>query len=339
VPPFVPALLAPQAINTPMRAAAADRKARAPADNNCGLPRKAPSMNGRTRLWRVHKKRWAMTNWLITGIGGGLGRELARAALARGDNVFGTSRSVQSCAAFEALAPGRAFAEVLVFSDAAAPRRVVTRAEAAMGSIDRLVNNAGFGLVGAIEEVSLEEIRALFDVNVFGAIAMIQAVLPGMRARGTGQIANITSVSGLAPWAGTAIYGASKYALECIGQTLAQEAGPMGIKVTNVAPGGMRTDFAGGSLRIAAHEIPAYAETAHFARHSLTANAGGERGDPARAAAAILAALDAPAPPVHLLLGEDALHYAEGQMDLLKAEIERWKDLSTSIAFPEALDA
>lgn len=280
-----------------------------------------------------------MKNWLITGIGGGLGRELAGAALARGDKVFGTSRSEQSCAAFEALAPGRAFAEILDFSDAEAPRRVAMRAGSAMGGIDRLINNAGFGFVGAIEEASLEEVRALFEVNVFGPIAMIQAVLPDMRARGAGQIVNITSVSGLAPWAGTAIYGASKYALECIGQTLAQEVGPMGIQVTNVAPGGMRTNFAGASLRIAAQEIPAYRETAHFARRSLTANAGGEKGDPARAAAAIIAALDAPVPPVHLLLGEDALHYAEGQMDLLKAEIERWKDLSAGIAFPETLDA
>ncbi len=276
-----------------------------------------------------------MKNWLITGIGGGLGRELALAALNRGDKVFGTTRSADGCAEFDALAPGRAFCAVLDFADEGAPTRVVGLCEEQLGQVDVLVNNAGFGVIGAIEEVSGAEMRAQFDVNLFGAIAMIQAVLPAMRARGAGQIVNITSVSGLAPWAGTAIYGASKYALECIGQTLAQEVGPLGIAVTNVAPGGLRTNFAGRSLRLAEREIPAYADTAHFAKRSLTSGQGKEKGDPARAAATIVAALDAPRPPLHLLLGEDALHYAEGQIEVLQDEMERWRSYSTSIAFPE----
>lgn len=276
-----------------------------------------------------------MTNWLVTGIGGGLGRALAEAALEHGDTVFGTTRDAAGAAAFAARAPGRSFAEVLDFSDADAPARVVAGAQARMGHIDRLVNNAGYGLIGAVEEVSLADARALFDVNLFGAIAMIQAVLPAMRARRGGHVVNITSVSGLAPWAGTAIYGASKYALECIGQTLAQEVGPLGIRVTNVAPGGMRTDFAGSSLRIAARTIPDYEDTAHFAERSLTAGRGKEKGDPARAAAAILAALDQPEPPMHLLLGEDALHYAEGQVERLSGEMARWSTYSLSIAFPD----
>lgn len=280
-----------------------------------------------------------MTNWLITGIGGGLGRELALAALERGDSVFGTTRSEEGCKAFEELAPGRAFAAVLDFADEQAPARIAAMAEGSLGQVDMLVNNAGYGVVGAIEEVSQAEMRALFDVNLFGAVAMIQAVLPYMRARGAGHVVNVTSVSGLAPWAGTAIYGASKYALECIGQTLAQEVGPLGIRVTNVAPGGMRTNFAGGSLKLAERDIAAYEDTAHFARHSLTSGQGREKGDPGRAAAAIMAALAEDTPPMHLLLGEDALHYAEGQMELLQGEIERWKPYSTSIAFPETAEA
>ena len=280
-----------------------------------------------------------MTNWLITGISGGLGRELALAALDRGDKVFGTSRSEASCDEFEALAPGMAYADVLDFSDQSAPAQIFAMAERAMGPVDILVNNAGYGVIGAIEEVSAAEMRALFDVNVFGAIAMIQAALPYMRERRAGHIINITSVSGLAPWAGTAIYGASKYALECIGQTLAQEVGPLGIKVTNVAPGGLRTNFAGGSLRLADKDIAAYVETAHFAKQSLTSGQGKEKGDPKRAAAAILAAIAMDEPPMHLLLGEDALHYAEGQIEVLQREMERWKDYSTSIAFPETTDA
>jgi NAD(P)-dependent dehydrogenase (short-subunit alcohol dehydrogenase family) len=273
-----------------------------------------------------------MVNWLITGIGGGLGQSLAEAALARGDKVFGTSRSVEVCARFAGIAPGRSFSHGLNFSDQAASAEVVAAAEAAMGSVDRLVNNAAYGLVGAVEEIDLADARALFDVNLFGSIAMIQAVLPAMRARGSGHIVNVTSVSGLAPWAGTAIYGASKYAMECIGQTLAQEVTPLGIRVTNVAPGGMRTNFAGGSLRVAEREIADYAQTAHFAKHSLRAGVGNEKGDPALAAAAIISALDEPEPPMHLLLGEDALHYAEGQIALLQADMKRWESYTLSIA-------
>ncbi|WPP23209.1 oxidoreductase [Komagataeibacter rhaeticus] len=269
-----------------------------------------------------------VTNWLITGAGRGLGRALAAAALARGDTVCGTLRDERACTAFEALAPGRAFGFLLDLRDPAAIHRVVNGAEVQTGGIDRLVNNAGYGLVGALEETSLDQARALFDVNLFGAIAMIQAVLPFMRARRAGYIINITSVSGLAPWSGTAIYGASKYALECIGQTLAQEVTPLGIRVMNVAPGGMRTDFAGHSLVLAEGDIKDYDGGAHEARRILTSAPGHEKGDPDRAAAAILLALDTPDPPLHLLLGEDALHYADIAREALQTDIDAWRELS-----------
>lgn len=276
-----------------------------------------------------------MTNWLITGISGGLGAALCRAALARGDTVVGTSRREADCAAFEALAPGRAIGIPLDITRPGAPAEAVARAEAATGGIDRLVNNAGYGMVGAIEETGLEQIRTLFEVNVFGAIAMIQGVLPAMRARRSGHIVNITSVSGWAPWAGTAIYGASKYALECIGQTLAQEVAPLGIKVTNVAPGGLRTHFAGSSLVEAERTIADYDGPARQSRHILAASQGNEHGDPDRAAAAILSALDAPEPPIHLFLGNDALLHAREQIDLALDQMERWDMLSRSIAFAD----
>ncbi|MFT3964556.1 MAG: oxidoreductase [Sphingobium sp.] len=276
-----------------------------------------------------------MTTWLITGISGGFGRAIARAALARGDTVVGTTRAAHD-PAFEALAPGRSTALSVDLRDEAAVAAAVAKAEELTGGIDRLVNNAGYGLIGAIEEASMGEIRALFEINVFGAIRAIQAVLPAMRARRAGHIVNITSVSGLAPWAGTAIYGASKYALECIGQTLAQEVAPMGIRVTNVAPGGFRTGFAAAGLNIAARDIADYDSIAHFARRSLTENAGKEKGDPDRAAAAILTALDDPEPPLHLLLGEDALHYARDQMALLGGQIDKWESLSRSTAYEMA---
>lgn len=273
-----------------------------------------------------------MTNWLITGIGSGLGRELARAALERGDSVVGTTRRTDD-ADFTAMAPGRAHVLQLDMTDDTAVAAAVAQAQALTGGIDILVNNAGYGLIGAVEEVSIEEAKALFDINLFGPLRMLRSILPDMRARGSGHIVNITSVSGHAPWAGTGIYGASKYALECIGQTLAQEVAGMGIKVTNVAPGGMRTGFAAGGLAIAAQDIADYDEVAHFARRSLTQGAGAEKGDPVRAAAAILTALAAPEPPLHLFLGEDALHYAQQQHAFVAAQMDQWQALSLATAF------
>jgi NAD(P)-dependent dehydrogenase (short-subunit alcohol dehydrogenase family) len=260
---------------------------------------------------------------------------VAKAALARGDSVVGTTRSAGD-AAFEALAPGRAHVLSVDLTDDASVRAAVARAETLTGGIDRLLNNAGYGLVGAIEEVSIGEARDLFEINVFGAIRMIQAVLPAMRARRAGHVVNITSVSGHAPWAGTGVYGASKYALECVGQTLAQEVAPFGIRVTNVAPGGFRTGFAASGLKVAAKDIADYEDGAHFARRSLTAGSGAEQGDPARGAEAILAALDAKEPPLHLFLGEDALHYARDQIAFVGQQMDAWETLSLSTAFEPA---
>jgi NAD(P)-dependent dehydrogenase (short-subunit alcohol dehydrogenase family) len=278
----------------------------------------------------------ALVNWLITGVSSGFGRALARAALDRGDRVCGTVRGDAARAAFEALAPGRAIGLLLDVTDAAAIAPAIAAAERATGGIDRLVNNAGYGIAGAIEETGLDQVRGLFEVNVFGAIAMIQAILPAMRARRAGHIINITSVSGLAPWSGTGIYGASKYALECVGQTLAQEVAPLGIHVMNVAPGGFRTDFAGRSLATAERRIADYDGGAHQAELTLTGNSGNEKGDPTRAAAAILRASDDPRPPLHLLLGADALHYVEDKMVGLAKDIAQWRDVSLSTGMAPA---
>src|SRR5437762_1247268 len=188
-----------------------------------------------------------MTNWLITGVSGGLGRALAAAALARGDQVAGTVRKPVDLASFEALAPGRARGFLAEMTDEDAIRAAVDGAEAALGRLDVLVANAGYGLIGAVEEASLAEIRAQFEVNVFAPIAAIQAVLPYFRKRRAGHLIAITSVSGVAVWAGTGVYCASKHALEGAVRTLAQEVAELGIKVTCVEPGGIRTNFAAGS--------------------------------------------------------------------------------------------
>jgi len=273
-------------------------------------------------------------SFLITGVSSGLGRELAKAALARGDRVAGTVRKTADAEAFAALGDG-ALPLGVDITDEVGLRAAVAEAEAAFGGLDVLVNNAGYGLIAAVEEASLAEARAQFEVNVFGALCAIQAVLPAMRARGAGHIVNITSVSGLAAWSGTGVYCASKFALEAIGEALAQEVGPLGIKVTNVAPGGMRTDYAGRSMTRAANLIEAYKSTAHEAPRLLAGHAGQESGDPAKAAAAILKIVDAGAPPLHLLLGADAIHYATRKIAQLTSEIGDWAAVSTSIAFED----
>ena len=273
--------------------------------------------------------------WLITGVGSGLGRALASAALARGDAVAGTVRAASDLAAFETLAPGRARGFRLDLADEAAIAVVARAAQAALGGVDVLVNNAGYGLVGAIEEASPDEIRAQFEVNVFGPLALIQVVLPAMRERRAGHIVNVTSVSGVATWAGTGVYCASKFALEGAALTLADEVAPFGIKVTNIEPGGMRTDYSGRSLRHAARTIEDYASVAHAARRILADHAGHEPGDPARVAAAILKVVDAEDPPRQLLLGADAVLYATRHMARFQAELGAWASVSLSTGFAE----
>jgi NAD(P)-dependent dehydrogenase (short-subunit alcohol dehydrogenase family) len=274
-----------------------------------------------------------VTGWLITGVGSGLGQALARAALARGDSVAGTVRRQSALAAFEALAPGRAFGLVADMSDEASVKAAAAAAGAALGGVDILVNNAGYGIAGAIEETSLAEARAQFEVNVLGPMAAIQAVLPAMRARRAGHIINISSVSGLAVWSGTGVYCASKHALEAIGQTLADEVAPFGIKVTNAEPGGMRTDYAGRSLVIAERRIADYDGGAHESQRLMREHVGQEAGDPARMAAAILSIAGRPDAPLQLLLGADAVHYATAAMARFQEEFGRFASLSLSTAF------
>lgn len=270
--------------------------------------------------------------WLITGVSSGLGREIALAAIARGDVVIGTVRRPEAALDFAAQG-GRAL--IVDVTDTAAVNAAVAEAERVTGRIDVLVNNAGYGLVGAVEEASLDEARAQFETNVFAPLAILKAVLPAMRARGDGRIINITSVSGLAVWAGTGVYCASKWALEALTQSLAQEVAALGVKVVNVAPGGLRTGFAAGSKAIVADKLADYDGLARDAERIMLEYAGREPGDPAKAAKAVLVIADAPDPPMHLLLGEDALKYAAYAARSLAADIEAWKPLSLSIGFKD----
>jgi NAD(P)-dependent dehydrogenase (short-subunit alcohol dehydrogenase family) len=274
-----------------------------------------------------------MVSWLITGVSGGLGKALAEAALARGDRVAGTVRKDADLKAFEALAPGTVRGFLADMADERAVRAAVEDAEAWLGGIDILVGNAGYGLIGAVEESSLAEIRAQFEVNVFGPIAAIQAVLPHFRRRRAGHIITITSVSGVAAWAGTGVYCGSKHALEGVTQTLAQEVAEFGIKVTNVQPGGMRTDYAGRSMIVTRRQLPEYDGAARNAQRILGDHAGHEPGDPAKVAKAILAIAGTEDPPLQLLLGADAMLYATRAIADYQAEIGRWAPLTLSTAY------
>ncbi len=265
-----------------------------------------------------------MAAWFITGVAGGLGRSLAQAALARGDRVYGTVRSEDAQRRFDALDPTRAHSILLDLRDPDEIAVAVAAVESASGGLDVVVNNAGYGLTGAVEETSLAQARAMFEVNLFGAAAVMQAVLPFMRSRRAGTMLNITSMSGHAPWAGTAWYGASKFALECLGQTLADEVRHLGIRVMNVAPGGMRTQFSGRSLQKAETILPDYAPSAHRAEAILGAAHGHEGGDPDLAALAILATLDRDVLPRHLFLGEDAYRHLSEAMDAVRLDLESW---------------
>ncbi|CAN5317309.1 oxidoreductase [soil metagenome] len=271
--------------------------------------------------------------FLITGVNSGLGRAFAEAALEAGDIVIGTVRSGQAATAYEALAPGRAHALVLDVTDFEAVADKVAHARRRFGVIDVLVNNAGYGQEGVVEESSLDDLRRQFDANVFGAVAMIKAVLPGMRERGSGRIINVTSMGGFITMPGIAYYCGSKFALEGISEALGKEVKSLGIHVTALAPGQFRTDWAGRSMERAPRSIPAYDAVMDPVRTARQAKSGHQPGDPAKAAQALLQLVASDAPPTRLFLGEDALGVVEQKLDLMRAEIAAWEAVSRSTSF------
>lgn len=268
-----------------------------------------------------------MKTWFITGISRGLGKGLAQAALARGDTVVGTVRE-----GAPDLDAGKGKLHVLTvdLTNAGAIATTVSAAFDAVGHIDVLVNNAGYGLLGAIEEATDAEFERLFAVNVFAPFAIIRAALPALRRQGSGHILNITSIAGRAPAGSSGLYSATKAALEGLTQSLAQEIAPFGLKVTAIAPGAFRTDF------LSDHSIRRSQGGAHYADSvgtgiaRLDAMAGRQIGDPVKAATAILKLVDTAQPPLHLLLGSDALRRAREKLDTVIDEIDRWEDVTRS---------
>ncbi|WP_454726994.1 MULTISPECIES: oxidoreductase [Cupriavidus] len=267
---------------------------------------------------------------LITGVSSGFGRALAIEALSAGHRVVGTVRNAAAKQAFEALGPAGVFGRVLDVTDFAAIDGMVAGIEAEVGPVDVLVNNAGYGHEGVMEESSLAEIRHQFDVNVFGAVAMTKAVLPYMRRRRRGHILNITSMGGFITMPGITGYCGSKFALEGISEALGKEVKPFGIAVTAVAPGSFRTDWAGRSMVRAPRAIADYDALFDPIRAAREEKSGKQPGDPVKAARAMLAVIGSDAPPAHLLLGSDALALVREKLAAMTAEIAAWEAVTRS---------
>jgi NAD(P)-dependent dehydrogenase (short-subunit alcohol dehydrogenase family) len=271
-----------------------------------------------------------MATWLITGCSTGLGRALARAVLTHGHNAVVTARNPGTVQDLAAAFPDTALALPLDVTDRAQISSVLDQAKERFGGVDVLVNNAGYGYRAAVEEADDADVRQLFDTNVFGAVDMIKAVLPDMRARRAGSIVNISSIGARITPAGSGYYSATKAALEGISGSLRRELEPLGINVTVIEPGAFRTDFAGRSLTQSASPIEDYAETAGKRRKENDTMDGNQPGDPAKAAEAILAVVESPNPPSLVVLGEDAFGAFAAVADAQRSELDQWRDLSLS---------
>lgn len=266
---------------------------------------------------------------LITGVSSGFGRALAQEALAGGHRVVGTVRSDDARRAFESLHTN-AVARILDVTDFDGIDGVVAEVESTVGPIDVLVNNAGYGHEGIMEESPMADLRRQFDVNVFGAVAMMKAVLPYMRQRRRGHILNITSMGGHITMPGITYYCGSKFALEGISEALGKEVAELGIHVTAVAPGSFRTDWAGRSMVRTERSISDYDAIFDPIRKAREEKSGKQLGDPVMAARAMLAVIDSANPPAHLLLGSDALKLVRDKLAAFEASIREWEPLTLS---------
>jgi NAD(P)-dependent dehydrogenase (short-subunit alcohol dehydrogenase family) len=269
--------------------------------------------------------------WLITGSSTGFGRSIAEAALGAGDRVVATARHPEALDDLVAAAPDRALALPLDVTDQRQIAAVVAVAQSRFGRVDVLVNNAGYGSVGAVEELDDGELRELMDTMFFGAVDVARAVLPVMRAQGSGAIVQMSSMGGQVAPAGFGAYCAAKSALEAISESLAAEVAPLGIRVLVVEPGAFRTAFGGGAMR-RSRDIGVYAETVGPTRAAVDAMDGAQPGDPAKAAGAILAALDSDAAPLRLALGDDAVDAIGGALDRRRADLDAWEAVSRDTA-------
>ena len=272
--------------------------------------------------------------WFITGASSGFGRAFAAHALNRGHNVVATARNVEKLEDLAAQAPDRVLVVKLDVDSPDDAKAAIGAAVDRFGRIDVIINNAGYGIVGAVEETSDAELRAIMETNFFGAMAVARAALPALRAQRSGAIVNISSLGGQLSVAGFGAYSASKFALEGASEALAQELAPFGVKVLIVEPGAFRTDFASAALRHMP-AIEAYKETVGPTRSFAQGMHGTQQGDPRKAAQAIEQALDAPTTPLRLQLGEDSLSSVRAHCEKLLQDMARWEPVSRATAIVE----
>ena len=275
--------------------------------------------------------------WLVTGCSKGLGRAIADEALRAGYRVVATARDPSTLAGFRTGAEDRALVLALDVTKPDEVAMVVREAERRFGSLDVLVNNAGYGYVGAIEEGDEDGVRTMFETDVWGLWSITKAVLPGMRRRGRGHVVNISSVGGMVTYPAVGFYHMAKFAVEAFSDTLAQELAPFGIGVTVVAPGAFRTDFRGGSMQQSPIRLLEYADTAGKARDRVLAGHGTQENDPVLGAQAIIIAVEADTPPVHLIIGGDALDQVRARLVRLNQELDAWEDVTRSTKFKETM--
>ncbi|HEX6476873.1 MAG TPA: oxidoreductase [Acidimicrobiales bacterium] len=272
--------------------------------------------------------------WLITGASSGFGQAIAEAALAAGDTVVATARRMAAVEALVAAHPDKAHGLALDVTDTDQIGEVVSEVLHRVGRIDVLVNNAGHTQVGAVEETTDRELRDLMDVHFFGPAALTRAVLPQMRRQGSGTIVQMSSIGGQLSFAGFSAYSATKCALEGYSEALASEVDPLGIKVLIVEPGAFRTNLF-GSARHESAAMSVYEDSVGSTRAMINDSAGKQPGDPGRAAAAILAALESEAPPLRLVLGNDAVDAIGSHLDMVRRDLETWEPVSRRTDFED----
>jgi NAD(P)-dependent dehydrogenase (short-subunit alcohol dehydrogenase family) len=275
-----------------------------------------------------------MTVWFITGASRGFGLEITREALSRGDSVVASARNPQAVLDAIPDAADRLLAVAMDVGDPAQITAAVDAAIACFGHVDALVNNAGRGLVGSVEETSDEEIRAIFDVNVFGLLAITRAVLPHMRSRGTGLVVNLSSVGGFVAWPGWGAYAATKFAVEALSEAMTHELAPLGIRSVAIEPGPFRTNFLdGSSLAFTRDVIEDYASTAGAARTWATDSNYGQQGDPLKAAKIIVDLADRQDLPERIQLGANAFEDVAAKLARTARDQETWRTVSLSADF------
>ncbi|MDS0136926.1 MULTISPECIES: oxidoreductase [unclassified Amycolatopsis] len=269
--------------------------------------------------------------WLITGCSAGFGREIALAALAAGDRVLATARRPETLTELQDRGGDRLRTAALDVTDAGQIDTAVEAALEAFGRIDVVVNNAGSGSVGAVEELTMDELRALMDVMFFGAVAVTKAVLPHLRAQGSGTVVQISSMGGQLSPPGYGAYCATKFALEGISEALAAEVAPFGVRVLIVEPGAFRTEFGGGRMH-RSRTIDAYAVSTGGTREAVENMDGTQPGDPAKAAAAIVRAVGSDDAPLRLALGADAVEAIRAHHEAVAADLAAWEEVSRATA-------